>query len=68
MPTDHDRLISIEGTIKEICGDMEEIKPRVRAVEDSILQAKTAVTFAKAIFGLVSIDIIIQLCVALKII
>jgi hypothetical protein len=47
---------------------MKEITPRLRRVEDLLLQAKTTATVAKAVFGAVSVSVIIQVASLLHVI
>ena len=67
-PTDRERIVAVEILTSDLCSDMKEITPRLRRVEDLLLQAKTAATIAKAVFGLVSISVIIQVASLLHVI
>jgi hypothetical protein len=65
MPTaDHDLLTRLDT---RSCNDhdwIEKAEPRLRKIEDALLQARTAVVLAKAICGLVSADILVQIALA----
>jgi hypothetical protein len=65
-PTDHDRIVTVEHDTNELSKDMDDVKPRLRRVEDSLLQAKTTLTIVKAVFGLVSVSVIVQLAMLLQ--
>lgn len=60
-PTDHDRIVTVEHDTEVLQDGMKDVMPRLRRVEDSLLQAKTAAAVAKAVLGLVSVSIIIQI-------
>jgi hypothetical protein len=68
MATDHDRIVTVEHDFKDVASDVSDIKPRLRKVEDTILEWRTTVTIAKAILGAVSISIVLQLAIAFHII
>ena len=64
--TDHDRIVTVEHVATEISKDMDDVKPRLRRVEDSLLQAKTALVITKAIFGIVSVSVIVQIAMLVQ--
>lgn len=65
MSTDHDRIVCVENLTTGLTEDMKEIKPRLRRVEDMLLQAKTAALVAKAVLGLVSVSVLVQVATLL---
>ena len=67
MATDHDRIVTVESDFKAVASDVADMKPRLRKVEDTILEWRTTVTIAKAILGAVSISIVLQLAIAFHI-
>ena len=68
MATDHDRIVTVEHDFKDVASDVADMKPRLRKVEDTILEWRTTVTIAKTILGAVSISIVLQLAIAFHII
>ena len=56
----------MEHVATEISKDMDDVKPRLRRVEDSLLQAKTALVITKAIFGIVSVSVIVQIAMLVQ--
>jgi hypothetical protein len=65
-PTDHDRIVTVEHDTTELQADMKDVMPRLRRVEDSILQAKAALVITKAIFGIVSVSVIVQIAMLVQ--
>ena len=61
MPTDHDRIITIEGTNKELLEDIDDMQPRLRRVEDILLELKTVLMLAKVIAGLASVSVVVHI-------
>ena len=67
-PTDHDRIVTVEVNVRGLCSDVADMTPRLRKVEDTILELKTTVGIAKAILGVASAGVVLQLLIAFHVV
>ena len=68
MANDHDLLLHTSQQSDCDHNWIEKAEPRLRTIEDTLLQAKTTLTIARATFGMVSIGIVVQVAIALHLI
>jgi hypothetical protein len=48
MPTDHDRIVTVEGTVGTLCGDVKDLKEDVGELKTFKIKVESMVTLSKA--------------------
>lgn len=46
-PTDHDRIVSVEGTVGTLCTDVNELKDSAREVRDFMVEVRSTTSLVK---------------------